>query len=145
MEPGPVSTGLQGVPGTGAPERVVRHAGLMQVFPLGGGREMSVSIGEPTGLHGGAGVHRLTCPIGLDARNTIGGGVPVTLTGWAWLRMTGMDWLGGWSTERPVVTRDGQPLGATLVLPLTDEQLAVIEQRRAGSVGAENFIHVTRP
>jgi hypothetical protein len=111
----------------------VRHAGLMQVFPLGGGREISISIGEPTGLYRGAGVHRLTCPIDLDARNTIGGGVPVTLTGWAWLTMTGMDWLGGWSTERPVVTRDGEPLDATLVLPLTDEQLAVIEQRRAGS------------
>src|ERR1039457_1743610 len=49
------------------------------------------------------------------------------------LSMVGMDWLGGWSTERPVVTRQGQPLDATLVLPLTDEQLAVIEQRRAGS------------
>ncbi|MGD0608678.1 MAG: hypothetical protein ABSA53_34455 [Streptosporangiaceae bacterium] len=30
-----------------------------------------------------------------------------------------MDWLGGWSTERPVVTRQGQPFDATLVLPLT--------------------------
>jgi len=58
--------------------------------------------------------------------------VPVTLSGWAWLSMTGMDWLGGWTTERPVVTRD-EPFHATLVLPLTDEQLAVVEQRRAGS------------
>jgi hypothetical protein len=32
-----------------------------------------------------------------------------------------------------VVTQEGQPWDATLVLPLTDEQLAVIEQRRAGS------------
>jgi len=69
----------------------------------------------------------------LDARNTIAGGVPVAVSGWAWLSMTGMDWLGGWSTERPVVTRQGQLFEATLVLPLTDEQLAVIEQRRAGS------------
>jgi hypothetical protein len=69
----------------------------------------------------------------LDARNTIAGGVPVTLSGWAWLAGAGMDWLGGWSTERPVVTRAGQPFDATLVLPLTDGQLAVIEQRRGGS------------
>jgi len=78
-------------------------------------------------------LHRLTCPIKLDARNTISGGVPMTLNGWAWLSQTGMDWLGAWSTERPVVTREGQPFDATLVLALTDEQLAVIEQRRAGS------------
>ena len=81
----------------------------------------------------GAGLHRLTCPMTLDARNTIAGGVPITVSGWAWLTIMGMDWLGGWSTERPVVTRDAQPFDATLVLPLTDDQLAVIEQRRAGS------------
>ena len=81
----------------------------------------------------GAGLHRLTCWVVLDARNTIAGGVPVALSGCAWLSMARMDWLGGWSTERPVVTRQGQPFDATLVLPLADEQLAVIEQRRAGS------------
>jgi len=48
------------------------------------------------------------------------------------LSMTGMDWLGSWSTERSVVTRQ-EPFNATVVLPLTDEQLAVIEQRKAGS------------
>lgn len=81
----------------------------------------------------GAALHRLTFPIALDTRNTMVGGVPIALNGWAWLSMTGMDWLGGWSTERPVVTREGQAFDATGVLPLTDEQLAVIEQRRAGS------------
>jgi hypothetical protein len=80
----------------------------------------------------GAGLHRLTFPISLDARNTMSGGVPVALSGWAWLSMNGTDWLGSWSTERPVVTRV-EPFDATVVLPLTDEQLAVIEQRRAGS------------
>ena len=44
-----------------------------------------------------------------------------------------MDWLGTWTTERPVVTRDGMDFDAVLVLPLTDHQLAVIEKRRAGS------------
>ena len=94
---------------------------------------MSVSISEPNAIMRGAGLHRLTCRVTLDARNTIAGGVPVALSGWAWLSMAGSDWLGGWSTERPVVTREGQPFDATLVLPLSDEQLAVIEQRRAGS------------
>lgn len=105
----------------------------MQVLPFGGGRQLSVSISEPNAIMRGAGLHRLTCRVALDARNTITGGVPVALSGWAWLSTVGMDWLGGWSTERPVVTRQGQPFDATLVLPLTDEQLAVIEQRRAGS------------
>lgn len=105
----------------------------MQVLPFGGSRQLSISISEPNAIMRGAGLHRLTCPVALDARNTIAGGVPLTLSGWAWLSMAGMDWLGGWSTERPVVTRQGQPFDATLVLPLTDEQLAVIEQRRAGS------------
>jgi hypothetical protein len=104
----------------------------MQVLPFGGGRELSVSIGQSIALHWGAGLHRLTCPVKLDARNTVGGGVPVAVSGWASLTMTGTDWLRGWSAERPVVTREGQPFDTTLVLPLTDEQLAVIEQRRAG-------------
>jgi hypothetical protein len=111
----------------------VRHAVLMQVLPFGGSRQLSISISEPNAIMRGAGLHRLTCRAALDARNTIAGGVPVALSGWAWLSMAGMDWLGGWSTERPVVTRQGQPFDATLVLPLTDEQLAVVEQRRAGS------------
>lgn len=58
--------------------------------------------------------------------------MPVTLSGSAWLSMTGMDWLGTWTTERPVVTQEGQTFDAVLVLPLTDEQLAVIEKKRAG-------------
>lgn len=115
------------------PDGSVRHAVLMQVLPFGAGRQLSISIAEPNAIMRGVGLHRLTCPVALDARNTIAGGVPVALSGWAWLSMTGMDWLGGWSTERPVVTRQGQPFDATLVLPLTDDQLAVLEQRRAGS------------
>jgi hypothetical protein len=105
---------------------------FVQVLTFGGGRQLSVAVGEPTALLRGAGLHRLTFPVTLDGRNTMLGGVPVALSGWAWLCMNTMDWLGSWSTERPVVTRE-EPFNATAVLPLTDEQLAVIEQRRAGS------------
>jgi hypothetical protein len=94
----------------------LRHAVLVQVLPFGGGRQLSISIDEPNAIMRGAGMHRLTCRVALDARNTIAGGVPVALSGWAWLGMTGMDWLGSWSTERPVVTRQDQPFDATLVL-----------------------------
>jgi len=90
------------------------------------------AVGEPNALMRGAGLHRLTFPVTLDARNTMLGGVPVVLSGWAWLSGNGMEGLGSCSTERPVVTRE-EPFNATIVLPLTDQQLAVIEQRRAGS------------
>jgi len=45
--------------------------------------------------------------------------------------MTSMDWLGTWTTEKPLVMQtlefDGQ-----IVLPLSDDQLVKIEQRRKG-------------
>ena len=65
--------------------RCLRHAVLVQVLPFGGGRQLSISIDEPNAIMGGAGMHRLTCRVALDARNTIAGGVPVALSGWAWL------------------------------------------------------------
>jgi hypothetical protein len=105
----------------------------MTILPFGGRRQLAVNIGEPIALQQGAGLHRLTFYVRLDARNTIGGGVPVSISGNAWLSVTGMDWLGTWTTERPAVTQDGQGFDAVLVLSLTDEQLAVIEHRRAGS------------
>lgn len=44
------------------------------------------------------------------------------------------DWLGARSVEHQPVTRyDGQPDVVTILLPLTDQQLAVIEHRRAGA------------
>jgi hypothetical protein len=103
------------------------------LLPLGGGRELSIFIDQPNAIQQGAGLHRLTFPVKLDSRNTIVGGVAVSLSGHAWLSMAGMDWLGTWTTERPIVTRDGAAFDAVLVLPLTDHQLAVIEKRRAGS------------
>ncbi len=103
------------------------------LITFGGGRQLAITIREPNALMRGAGIHRLTFPVELDARNTIGGGVPVTLNGCAWLGMAGMDWLGNWTTERPIVSQEGLTFDAVAVLALGDEQLAVIEQRRAGS------------
>jgi hypothetical protein len=106
---------------------------LVALITFGGGRQLSINIHDPSALMRGAGLHRLTFPVELDARNTMGGGVPVTLSGYAWLTMPGMDWLGSWTTERAIVSQEGLTFDAVAVLPLTDEQLAVIEQRRAGS------------
>lgn len=98
----------------------------------GKGRELSIAVEAPNWLHRGAGLHRLTLPIRLDTRNTISSGVPLRIQGQAWLGQIGGDWLGSWSTESAVVTYD-QPFQEKLVLPLTDEQLAVIEHRRSGA------------
>jgi len=55
----------------------MRHAVLMQVLSFGGSRQLSISISEPNAIMRGAGLHRLTCRVALDARNSIVGGVPV--------------------------------------------------------------------
>jgi hypothetical protein len=111
----------------------MRHADPVALITFGGDRQLSINIREPNALMRGAGLHRLTFPVELDARNTIDGGVPITLSGHAWLSMAGIDWLGSWTTERPVVSQEGSTFDAVAVLTLSDEQLAVIEQRRAGS------------
>ncbi len=54
----------------------------------------------------------------------------VDLSGQAWLGTNRSDRLGAWFTGKPVVTQKDFEFPATFVLPLTDEQLAVIEQRR---------------
>lgn len=105
----------------------------MTLTTFGGGRQLTINIREPSALIRGAGLHRLTFPVELDGRNTIPGGVPITLSGYAWLSSPGTDWLGRWTTERPIVSQEGLTFDAVAVLALSDEQLAVIEQRRAGS------------
>jgi hypothetical protein len=95
------------------------------LITFGGGRQLSINIREPSALMRGAGLHRLTFPVELDARNTIGGGVPVTLSGYAWLTMSGMDWLRSWATERPIVSQEGMTFDAVAVLALSDEVAAV--------------------
>ena len=97
-----------------------------------GNRQLSMKIGPPNGLHRGAGLHRLTLPVELDTRTTLGAGVPITLNGNAWLGVTRGDWLGPLLVDDQLVTRDVQ-FTATIALALSDEQLAVIELRRAGS------------
>jgi hypothetical protein len=111
--------------------------GRMAQINFGDGRELRIVIESPIAIFKGAGVHRLQFPVTLDVRNTIKTGVPFTLSGQAWLGTVGGDWLGPWfmladPNQMLVVQRFGA-FDATIVLPLTDEQLAVIEQRRASS------------
>ena len=92
-----------------------------------------MSIEGPQGLIAGAGLHRLMFYAHVKA-HAMPAGVPVTLSGEAFLSGGMHDWLGVWSVEHQPVTRDdGQPDVVTILLPLTDQQLAVIEHRRAGA------------
>jgi hypothetical protein len=104
---------------------------------FGDGRELAVNIGSPNGIFKGTGVHRLQFPVTLDCRNTIKTGVPLTLSGQVWLGTPGSDWLGPWfvltDLSQMLVVVEYAAFDATIFLPLTDEQLAVIEERRAAS------------
>jgi hypothetical protein len=105
----------------------------MKTLPFGAGREITMSIEGPQGLIAGAGLHRLMFYAHVKA-HAMPAGVPVTLSGEAFLSGGMHDWLGAWSVEHQPVTRDdGQPDIVTILLPLTDKQLAVIEHRRAGA------------
>jgi hypothetical protein len=105
----------------------------MKTLPFGGGREITMSIEGPQGLIAGAGLHRLMFYAHVKA-HAMPAGVPVTLSGEAFLSGGMHDWLGAWSVEHQPFTRDdGQPDVVTILLPLTDQQLAVIEHRRAGA------------
>jgi hypothetical protein len=104
----------------------------MSFITFGGGRQFNIDISAPTMIGQGAGVHQLWFPVQLDARNTIGGGVSVSLTGQAWIGPARHDYLGPFTTAEAVATFEGQRIPANIVLPVSDEQLAVIEQRRAG-------------
>lgn len=111
----------------------MRDAGYMSMITFGGGRQLYIDVAQPNMIHLGAGVNQLRFPVTLDARNTIGGGVSVSLTGHAWLGPARHDYLGPYTTVEAVATFEGQRIPANIVLPLHDEQLAVIEQRRAGA------------
>lgn len=116
------------------PQLACAMLGAMAQIRFGDGRELSIKIEQPNGLMKGAGLHRLQFPVEIDSRKTIGTGVPFALSGQAWLGPPGGDWLGRWFTDpnQPLVVHEDASFPATIVLPLTDEQLAVIEQRRAG-------------
>jgi hypothetical protein len=100
---------------------------------FGSGRQLLIDIDAPSVIQPGAGVHRVLFPMQIDPCNTIGGGVSVSLSGHAWLGPSKMDYLGPWTTEEPAATHEGVRSNATVVLPLYDEQLAVVEHIRAGS------------
>ncbi|MEU8008593.1 hypothetical protein [Micromonospora parva] len=98
--------------------------------------DMSVwlSFDERRFLQGGAGVHRLTMALKIDARGTLPAGTPIALGGAAWLTTGSREYLGQWATESPITLYD-QPSSETLLLALTDDQVAIIEQRRARNGG----------
>lgn len=105
--------------------------GLMTQLHFGAGRDLTINIGEPIAVQQGTGVNRLLLPLQLQGTGKMRNGIPMSVSGSAWLTMTSMDWLGTWTTEKPLVMQtlefDGQ-----MVLPLSDDQLAKIEQRRKG-------------
>lgn len=105
----------------------------MSFVTFGGDRQLYIDISAPTMIGCGAGVHQLWFPVQLDARRTIGGGVSVSLTGHAWIGPSRHDYLGPWTTAEAVATFEDQRIPANIVLPVSDEQLAVIEQRRAAA------------
>lgn len=103
----------------------------MTILQFGQGRDLKVDVGEPIGIQQGAGLHRLIVPLNLLAINNLNAGIPLGISGCAWLSMAGMEWLGNWQIDRPLGTRTFE-FGGQIVLPLSDDQLAVIEKKRAG-------------
>jgi len=101
------------------------------VLNFGAGRDLTINFREPIGIQQGAGLHRLIIPVRMLAINQLGDGIPLDVSGCAWLSMTGMEWLGNWRLERLQATRTME-FQTNLVLTLSDEQLAVIEARRKG-------------
>ncbi|MGK5519165.1 hypothetical protein ACSNN9_07385 [Micromonospora sp. URMC 107] len=97
-----------------------------------------LSFDERRFLQGGAGVHRLTLALKIDARGTLPAGTPIALGGSAWLTTGSREYLGQWATESPITVYD-KPSSETLVLALTDDQVAIIEQRRAKNGGGFNI------
>jgi hypothetical protein len=83
-----------------------RHSGRMKTLPFGGSREIAMSIEGPQGLVTGAGLHRLMFYAHVKA-HAIPPGVPVTLSGEAFLSGGMHDWLGAWSVEHQPRTGSG--------------------------------------
>jgi hypothetical protein len=102
-------------------------------MPFGSGRELTIDIEQPSVIQQGAGITRLLFPMRLDHRNTMSPGVALSVSGHAWLGPSKMDYLGPWTTAEPVATHESVRSDATVVLPLSDDQLAAVEHIRAGS------------
>jgi hypothetical protein len=99
--------------------------------------QLAVAFQEPDQIQRGAGVHRLRFLVKLDSRGTLPAGIPLGMS--VQISVGGSnDWLGFAQPVQPVVTND-KPFDEHLILPLSDEQLAIIEERRAGSDLAFNI------
>jgi hypothetical protein len=101
-------------------------------------REMSVDIQPPDYLQTGVGVHRLRFQVDFDGRHTVPEGTPIQATVHVSMGPGMNDWVGQAQPDRPIITSD-QPFNNYLAVALSDEQLAVIEQRRAGGDITFNF------
>jgi hypothetical protein len=97
-----------------------------------GTRQVRLNVGTPNWIFAGVGVHRLTLPLIYDTRSTMRHGVLLRIYGQAWLGGFGGDWLGRWETDEPTITYEGEN-NAQIVLTLSDDQFAIIEQRRASA------------
>ena len=96
-----------------------------------GDPELLVEFQLPDSIQRGAGLHRLRFPVKLDSRKTLPAGVPLYITTQVSIGGSN-DWLGFAFADQPIVTYD-QPFDGHLILPLSDEQFAILEDRRAGS------------
>src|ERR1017187_788392 len=114
-----------------ASDGILRHADPVTVLNFGAGRDLVINFGEPIAIQQGAGLHRLLLPLTLLATNKLAGGIPLEVSGCVWLSVSTMEWLGTWRTDGPLATRTFE-FSAYVVLPVSDEQLAVIEKKRAG-------------
>lgn len=95
------------------------------------GHQLRFEIGPPASLFQGIGVTRMGFPLSIDSRGTIPVGTPLYLTGQVWLGSNQADWLGFAWPDRMLIVKHGED-GGTLMLTLTNDQLAAIERRRAG-------------
>jgi hypothetical protein len=72
----------------------------MTQLPFGAGRYLTINIGEPIAVQQGTGVNRLLLPLQLQGTGMMRNGIPMSVSGCAWLSTTGMEWLGTWTTEK---------------------------------------------
>jgi len=92
--------------------------------------QLAVDFQAPDLIQRGAGLHRLRFPVKLDSRGSLPSGIPLRVR--AQVSIGGSnDWLGFAQADKAIVTYD-QPFNEHLILPMSDEQLAVLEDRRAG-------------
>jgi hypothetical protein len=114
----------------------------MTQLPFGAGRYLTINIGEPIVVQQGTGVNRLLLPLKLQGTGTMRSGIPMTVSGCAWLSMSSMDWLGTWTTERPLVMQtvefDGQ-LFCRLVMTSSPRSSSAVPGARSESCSIQTW------